>query len=129
MLRRYSCIYKARMSLTFNRSSVIRHFKHSDVIERRDGVTFDFYTRLSHVFSIFMVTCFCYNYNVCCSGNVASNASVPYHLASFPGFCHCLVFDHLQCAKTEGEGLGNLSARENLLLPQMSITVNSCLVV
>ena len=31
------------MSLALNGSSVIRHFKHSNAIEIRDGITFDLY--------------------------------------------------------------------------------------
>ena len=37
------------MSPTLNGSSAIRHFKHSDVIEIRDGIIFDFYTGLPHI--------------------------------------------------------------------------------
>ena len=45
----YSCIGKARMSPALNGSSVIRRFKHSDAIEIRDGITFDFYMGLPHI--------------------------------------------------------------------------------
>ena len=45
---RHSCIYEAHMSSILNRSSAIRHFKHSNVIGIRNGITFGFYTRLSH---------------------------------------------------------------------------------
>ena len=45
---RYSYIYKACMSPVFHRSSVIRHFECSDVIEISDGIIFDFYAELSH---------------------------------------------------------------------------------
>ena len=38
----------------FNRISAIWRFKHSDAIEIRDGIIFDFYTGLSHV-SVFVV--------------------------------------------------------------------------
>ena len=48
-LTRYSCIYESRMSPTLNGSSAIRRFKHSDAIEIHDGITFDFYTGLSHI--------------------------------------------------------------------------------
>ena len=37
------------MRPTLNKSSVIRCFKGSDVIEICDGITFDFYTGLSHM--------------------------------------------------------------------------------
>ena len=40
-LIRYSCIYKARMSPTFNRHSAIRHIKRSKVIKIWDGIIFD----------------------------------------------------------------------------------------
>ena len=36
--------YEARMSPTLNGSSAIWCFEGSDVIEIRDGITFDFYT-------------------------------------------------------------------------------------
>ena len=41
-----STLYKARMSPVLNGSSAIRHFKHSNAIEIRDRITFDFYTGL-----------------------------------------------------------------------------------
>ena len=53
MLRRfirYSCIYEVRMSPTLNGSSVIQHFECSNVIEIRDGITFDFHTGLPHMY-------------------------------------------------------------------------------
>ena len=37
------------MSPALNGSSAIRRFKHSDVIEIRNGIIFDFYTGLPHV--------------------------------------------------------------------------------
>ena len=37
------------MSPTLNGTSAIRRFKHSNVIEICDGITFDFYTRLPHI--------------------------------------------------------------------------------
>ena len=37
------------MSLTLNGSSVIRRFKGSDAIKIRDGITFNFYTELTHM--------------------------------------------------------------------------------
>ena len=49
MLRRfirYLCIYEVRMSHAPSRGSAIRRFKHSNAIEIRDGITFDFYTGL-----------------------------------------------------------------------------------
>ena len=46
---RYSCIYEVHMSPTLSRSSAIRHFKHSNAIEICDGIPFDFYTGLPHV--------------------------------------------------------------------------------
>ena len=45
----YSHIYEERMNPALNRSSAIRHFKHSDVIEIRDGIIFDFYMGLPHL--------------------------------------------------------------------------------
>ena len=48
---RYSCIYEARMSPALNGSSAIQRFKRSNAIEICDGITFDFYTGLSHVYS------------------------------------------------------------------------------
>ena len=47
---RYSCICKACMSPAVNRSSAIQRFKHSNAIEIHDGITFDFYTGLSHIY-------------------------------------------------------------------------------
>ena len=47
---RYSCIYEAHVSPALNRNSAIRRFKHSNAIEKHDGITFDFYTGLPHVF-------------------------------------------------------------------------------
>ena len=41
-----SYIYEACMSSALNGSSVIWRFEGSDTIEIRDGITFDFYTRL-----------------------------------------------------------------------------------
>ena len=46
---RYSCIYEARMSPALSRSSAIRRFKHSNAIEIRDRITFDFYTELLQI--------------------------------------------------------------------------------
>ena len=42
-------VYEVRMSPALNGSSAIRRFKHSDAIEIRDGITFDFYTGLPHI--------------------------------------------------------------------------------
>ena len=39
------------MSPTLNRSSAIRHFEGSDEIKIRDGITFDFYMGLPHMYS------------------------------------------------------------------------------
>ena len=53
MLRRfirYSCIYEVHMSPTLSRSSAIRRFKHSNAIEICDGIPFDFYTGLPHMY-------------------------------------------------------------------------------
>ena len=36
---RYSCICQARMSPALNESSVIRRFKHSNTIKKRDEIT------------------------------------------------------------------------------------------
>ena len=37
------------MSLALKESSAIRHFEGNDVIEIRDGITFDFYMGLPHM--------------------------------------------------------------------------------
>ena len=42
-------ICKACMTPVSNGSSAIRHFKHSDGIEIRYGITFSFYTGLPHM--------------------------------------------------------------------------------
>ena len=44
------CIYEAHMSPTLNGSSAVRHFKHRNAIEIRNGITFDFYTGLPHIY-------------------------------------------------------------------------------
>ena len=54
---RYSCIYEAHMSPAFNGSSAIRHFKHSNAIKIRNGITFDFYTGLPHTYSSTLSIC------------------------------------------------------------------------
>ena len=41
-------------SPTLNRSSAIRHFKCSNAIEIRNRITFDFYTGLPHIHSLWM---------------------------------------------------------------------------
>ena len=46
---RYSCIYEAHMSPTFNGSSVIQRFKHSNAIEICNGITFDFYCHIIYI--------------------------------------------------------------------------------
>ena len=38
------------MSPALNRSSALRRFKRSDAIEIRDGITFEIYTALPHMF-------------------------------------------------------------------------------
>ena len=38
------------MSPTVDGSSVIQHFKRSDAVEICDGITFDFYTGLPHMY-------------------------------------------------------------------------------
>ena len=38
------------MSPALNGSSAIRHFEGSEVIEIHDGITFDFYTGLPHIY-------------------------------------------------------------------------------
>ena len=47
----FDCItsYEVRMSPALNESSAIWCFEGSDVIEIRDGITFDFYTGLPHI--------------------------------------------------------------------------------
>ena len=44
------------MSPTLNGSSAIRHFKHSNAIEIRNRITFDFYTGLSHIDKLQLLT-------------------------------------------------------------------------
>ena len=51
---RYSYIYEARMSSVLNGSSVIRHFKHGNTIEIRNGITFDLYTGLALMLAIWI---------------------------------------------------------------------------
>ena len=48
-LMSYSYIHEVCMSPTLNRCPAIRHFKHSNVIKIRDGITFHFYTGLPHM--------------------------------------------------------------------------------
>ena len=43
------------MSPTLNGSSLIRHFECSDAIKIHDGIIFDFYTGLSHVYNLYFV--------------------------------------------------------------------------
>ena len=43
-------LYEAHMSPTLYESSAIQRFEGSDVIEIRDGITFNFYTELSHIY-------------------------------------------------------------------------------
>ena len=45
-------ICKARMSPALNGSSAIRRFEHSDAIEIRNGITFDFYMGLPHIYHL-----------------------------------------------------------------------------
>ena len=45
------------MSPTLNGSSAIQHFKDSDVIEIRDGITFDFYMGLPHMMYCQFISC------------------------------------------------------------------------
>ena len=45
-----SSIYKAHMSPTLNGSSVVRRFLCSDTIKICNGITFDFYTGLPHLY-------------------------------------------------------------------------------
>ena len=47
-----SRIYKEHMSPVLNGSSAIRHFKGSDAVKIRDGITFNFYMGLPHVQSV-----------------------------------------------------------------------------
>ena len=44
------------MSPALNRSSAIWHFEGSDAIEICDGITFNFYTGLSHMFRVTFCT-------------------------------------------------------------------------
>ena len=44
-------MYEAHMSPALNGSSAIQRFEHSDVIEIRDGITFDFYMGRSHIYT------------------------------------------------------------------------------
>ena len=59
------------MSLALNGSSAIWHFKHSDVIEIHDGITFGFYTELPHIVHLSLL---------CSGGQVAD--SVHYNVYS-----------------------------------------------
>ena len=47
---RYSCIYIAHMSPTLNGSSALQRIKLSDTLEIRNGIIFDFYTGLPHIY-------------------------------------------------------------------------------
>ena len=53
MLRRrirYSCVYTARMSPAFSGSSALQRVKLSDMLEIRNGIIFDFYSGLPHIY-------------------------------------------------------------------------------
>ena len=50
-------IHEARMSPALNESSAIQHFKHSNAIEIRDGITFDFNTGPPHTLNAIYTTC------------------------------------------------------------------------
>ena len=57
------------MSPVLNGSSVIQHFKHSNALEIRDRITFDFYTALPHMqeeidnkLTINLIICACFAY-------------------------------------------------------------------
>ena len=52
------CIDKGCMSPALNWSSARWHFKHSNVIEISDGITFDFYTGLPHHFLVYVIVLF-----------------------------------------------------------------------
>ena len=43
-------VYTVRMSPALNGSSTLEHFEHSNVSEIRNGIMFDFYPGLPHVF-------------------------------------------------------------------------------
>ena len=45
-------VYTARMSLALNGSSVLQHFEHSNAIEIRYRIMFDFYPGLPHLLTI-----------------------------------------------------------------------------
>ena len=49
-LCRFICIYETHMSSALHGSSAIRRFKHSNVIKICDGITFNFYTWLPHIY-------------------------------------------------------------------------------
>ena len=53
VLRRCMNIYEAHMSPALNGSSAIWRFEGSDAIEIRNGITFDFYTGLPHIPSMY----------------------------------------------------------------------------
>ena len=44
------------MSPALNGSSAIQRFKHSNVLEIREGITFDFYTGLPHILYFILVS-------------------------------------------------------------------------
>ena len=54
------------MSPALNGSSAIRHFEGSDAIEIRDGITFDFYTGLPHLFVTRLPDVAMVSYLFCC---------------------------------------------------------------
>ena len=45
-------VYTVHMSPAFNGSSVLQHFKRSNVIEIRDEIMFDFYPGLPHIWIV-----------------------------------------------------------------------------
>ena len=49
---RYSCIYIARMSPTLSGSSALQHVKLGDALEIRNGIIFNFYSGLPHMYII-----------------------------------------------------------------------------
>ena len=51
---RYSCIYIVRMSPTLSGSSVLQRVKLGDALEICNGIIFDFYSGLPHVFLLLL---------------------------------------------------------------------------
>ena len=60
-LIRYFCIFAAYMSAALNRSFALQHFKHGNMVKLCNGIMFDFYPALSHMY----VGSTCLLYSLC----------------------------------------------------------------